>query len=68
MESIYERIETGDNKMIKLEITECMMMLQMIEVSTFQGKDILVISKLIEKLQKEAEKLSKREEMKKKEV
>ena len=68
MESIYERIETGDNKMIKLELVECMMMLQMIEVSTFQGKDIPVISKLIEKLKKEAVKLSKREEMKKKEV
>ena len=47
---------------------ECMMMLQMIEVSTFQGKDIITISKLIEKLQKETEKLSKREEVKKKEV
>ena len=68
MESIYERIETGDNKMIKLELVECMMMLQMIEVSTFQGKDIPVISKLIEKLKKEAVKLSKREEVKTKEV
>ena len=45
--------------MLKLENGEVNVLLAMIEVSTFQGKDIPVIAKIIEKLQNEARKLTK---------
>ena len=45
--------------MLKLENNEVNVLLAMIEVSTFQGKDIPAIAKIIEKLQNEAIKLNK---------
>ena len=45
--------------MLKLENGEVNVLLAMIEVSTFQGKDIPVVAKIIEKLQNEAMKLNK---------
>ena len=45
--------------MLKLENGEVNVLLAMIEVSTFQGKDVPVIAKIIEKLQNEAVKLNK---------
>ena len=45
--------------MLKLENGEVNVLLSMIEVSTFQGKDVPVIAKIIEKLQNEAVKLNK---------
>ena len=45
--------------MLKLENGEVNVLLAMIEVSTFQGKDIPVIAKIIEKLQNESRKLTK---------
>tara|TARA_Y100001951_G_scaffold80817_1_gene68880 strand:- start:29 stop:181 length:153 start_codon:yes stop_codon:yes gene_type:complete len=45
--------------MLKLENNEVNVLLAMIEVSTFQGKDIPVVAKIIEKLQNEAMKLNK---------
>ena len=45
--------------MLKLENSEVNVLLAMIEVSTFQGKDIPAIAKIIEKLQNEAIKLNK---------
>ena len=44
--------------MIKLEHGEVNILLALIEVSTFQGKDIPVLSKIVEKLQREAIKTS----------
>jgi hypothetical protein len=40
--------------MFKLEHNEAMVLLQLIEVSQFLGKDIPMIGKIIEKLQREA--------------
>ena len=47
--------------MLKLENGEVNVLLAMIEVSTFQGKDVPVIAKIIDKLQKEAVKTTKME-------
>jgi len=41
---------------MKLEHLEVNILLQLIENSTFQGKDIPVMMKIIEKLQKESKK------------
>jgi hypothetical protein len=46
--------------MFKLEHNEAMMLLQIIEANTFQGKDIPVLAKLIGKLQREMEKTAPR--------
>ena len=43
--------------MLKLEHMEVNIMLAMIESSQFQGKDIPIMAKIIEKLQKESIKL-----------
>ena len=40
--------------MIKLEHSEAMVLLQIIEANSFTGKDIPMLAKLILKLQKEA--------------
>ena len=40
--------------MLKLEHDECNTILSIIEVSSFQGKDIPTMAKIIEKFQKEA--------------
>ena len=45
--------------MLKLESGEINVLLAMIEVATFQGKDIPILSTIIEKLQNEAIKLNK---------
>ena len=45
--------------MLKLESSEINILLSIIEVGTFQGKDIPAIGKIIEKLQNEAIKLNK---------
>ena len=42
--------------MFKLEHHEAVMLLQMIEVNTFSGKDVPVLAKLIAKIQREAKK------------
>ena len=42
--------------MFKLEHHEAVMLLQMIEVNTFSGKDVPVLAKLIAKIQREAQK------------
>ena len=42
--------------MFKLEHHEALMLLQMIEVNQFQGKDVPVLAKLIAKIQREAQK------------
>ena len=46
--------------MFKLEHNEAMMLLQIIEANSFQGKDIPVMAKLIGKLQREMEKTAPR--------
>ena len=40
--------------MLKLEHNECNILLAIVEVSSFQGKDVPDMAKIIEKLQKEA--------------
>ena len=40
--------------MLKLEHNECNILLAILEVSQFQGKDVLDIARIVEKLQKEA--------------
>ena len=47
--------------MMKMDLNEVMILLQIIEANQFQGKDIPVIAKLMEKLQKEAVKLTPKE-------
>ena len=42
--------------MFKLEHHEALMLLQMIEANSFGGKDILMLAKLIAKIQREAKK------------
>ena len=44
--------------MIKMELHEVNILLAIIEANQFQGKDVHLIAKLIEKLQKESMKLS----------
>jgi len=46
--------------MFKLEHNEAMMLLQIIEATSFQGKDVPVMAKLIGKLQREMEKTAPR--------
>ena len=46
--------------MFKLEHNEALVLLQMIEANSFQGKDIPMLAKLIGKLQREAEKTAPR--------
>ena len=46
--------------MFKLEHHEAVMLLQMIEVNQFQGKDIPMLAKLMAKIQREAEKTAPR--------
>tara|TARA_Y100000034_G_scaffold53589_1_gene65770 strand:+ start:3117 stop:3272 length:156 start_codon:yes stop_codon:yes gene_type:complete len=45
--------------MLKMEINEINTLLSIIEVGTFQGKDIPIMNAIIEKLQNEAIKLNK---------
>ena len=40
--------------MLKLENNECNILLSILEVTSFQGKDVPMLAKIIEKLQKEA--------------
>ena len=40
--------------MLKLEHNECTILLSILEVTSFQGKDVPMLAKIIEKLQKEA--------------
>ena len=42
--------------MFKLEHSEALMLLQMIEANSFGGKDIPMLAKLIAKIQREAQK------------
>ena len=42
--------------MFKLEHSEALMLLQMIEVNTFTGKDVPALARLIAKIQREAKK------------
>ena len=44
---------------MKMELHEVNIMLAMIEAGQFQGKDIPIMSKIIEKLQNESQKLMK---------
>ena len=44
--------------MFKLEQNEAMILLQIIEANQFQGKDILVIAKIMGKLHKELDKMA----------
>ena len=46
--------------MFKLEHSEALMLLNMIEVNSFQGKDVPKLAKLIAKIQREAEKTAPR--------
>jgi hypothetical protein len=46
--------------MFKLEHKEALVLLQMIEVNTFSGKDVPVLAKLIAKIQREAAKTAPR--------
>ena len=48
--------------MFKLEHHEALMLLQMIEANSFGGKDILMLAKLIAKIQREAEKTAPRKD------
>ena len=45
--------------MIKMELHEVNILLSLIENNTFQGKDIPIMAKIIEKLQNESQKLMK---------
>jgi len=45
--------------MMKMELHEVNILLAMIEGGQFQGKDIPIMAKIIEKLQKESQKLMK---------
>ena len=49
--------------MFKLEHHEAVMLLQMIEVNQFQGKDVPVLAKLIAKIQREAQKTAPQPDM-----
>ena len=44
--------------MIKFELEEVVVLLSIIENSNFSGKDVMKVAKVIEKLQKEVEKLN----------
>ena len=46
--------------MFKLEHSEAMILLAIIEANTFEGKDIPALAKLIAKIQREAEKTAPR--------
>ena len=46
--------------MFKLEYNEAVVILQIIEANSFQGKDVQMMAKLIGKLQREAEKTAPR--------
>ena len=46
--------------MFKLEHNEALVLLQMIEANSFQGKDIPMLAKLIAKIQREATKTAPR--------
>jgi len=46
--------------MMKMELSEVLVLLTIIENATFTGKDIPVMSKIISKLQIEAKKLSEK--------
>ena len=46
--------------MLKMEVNEINTLLSIIEVGTFQGKDIPIMAKLIEKFQKESIKLNEK--------
>ena len=46
--------------MFKLEHSEALVLLQIIEANQFSGKDIPMIAKLIAKIQREAEKTAPR--------
>ena len=46
--------------MFKLEHEEAIVLLQIIEANTFQGKDVQMLAKLIGKLQREMEKTAPR--------
>ena len=47
--------------MFKLEHNEALILLQIIEANQFQGKDIPVIAKLMEKIHREAKKTAPKE-------
>ena len=49
--------------MFKLEHNEALVLLQMIEANSFQGKDIPMLAKLIAKIQREADKTAPRPEV-----
>ena len=46
--------------MFKLEHNEALVLIQLIEVNSFQGKDVEMIAKLIGKIRREADKTAPR--------
>ena len=46
--------------MFKLEYQEALVLIQIVEATSFQGKDVQMMAKLIGKLQREAQKTSPR--------
>ena len=47
--------------MLKLDLTETTLMIQLIEISQFKGEHIPVVASILEKLRREADKLMEKE-------